>query len=84
MAAVALSGIDHDPSFGQSFKKKRCCVCAREGWERGEKSIGFHYVLGRCHWPVNDPATAAAAAGDTDLHSSSAFTAAAADKRETR
>lgn len=67
MAAVALSGIDHDLSFGQSFKKALLSV--REGSEErteekkreaDEKSIGFYYVFGWCHWPVNDPVTAAA------------------------
>lgn len=95
MAAVASSSIDHDPSFGQSFKKA-AAVCVRGeggrgggGREADKKSIGFHYVFGRCHWPVNDPVTAAAAGGrpgDTDLHSSSSSSfaaAAAADKRET-
>lgn len=69
MAAVALSGIDHDLSFGQSFKRG-AAVCVREkrgedGGEKkreaDEKSIGFHYVFGPCHWPVNDPVTTAAA-----------------------
>lgn len=27
--------------------------------KKGEKSIGFHYLVGQCHWPVNDPVTAA-------------------------
>lgn len=25
--------------------------------KRKEKSIGFHYPVGKCHWPVNDPVT---------------------------
>lgn len=27
--------------------------------KKAEKSIGFHYVVGQCHWPVNDPVTGA-------------------------
>lgn len=45
------------------------CVCEKSEGSTGgekkreadEKSIGFHYVFGPCHWPVNDPVTTAAA-----------------------
>ncbi len=29
----------------------------RESVRTQKKSIGFHYLVGQCHWPVNDPAT---------------------------
>lgn len=29
----------------------------KNGWEKEEKSIGFHYPVVLCHWPVNDPVT---------------------------
>lgn len=29
----------------------------KNAWEKEEKSIGFHYPVGQCHWPVNDPVT---------------------------
>lgn len=33
-------------------------VCVGKKKRVEEKSIGFHYVVGQCHWPVNDPVTA--------------------------
>ncbi len=33
-------------------------------WEQKKKSIGFHYLVGQCHWPVNDPATVPAQGWD--------------------
>lgn len=53
-----VRNIDHDLFFGQLFKRVKDCLCG-EGKKRvEEKSIGFHYVVGQCHWPVNDPVTA--------------------------
>lgn len=50
--------IDHDLSFGQLFRRATGCLCEK-GWKKGRrKSIGFHYLVGQCHWPVNDPVTA--------------------------
>ncbi len=33
-------------------------VWKRKQEKKEEKSIGFHYLVGQCHWPVNDPVTA--------------------------
>ncbi len=36
----------------------------RESVRTKKKSIGFHYLVGQCHWPVNDPATVPAQGWD--------------------
>lgn len=48
-------------SFGQLFRSATYCLCKKKkkGKKGEEKSIGFHYLVGQCHWPVNDPVTAA-------------------------
>lgn len=53
------STIDHDPSFGQRLRGAAADRLRERVSEEDEKSIAFHYVVGRCHWPVNDPVTAA-------------------------
>lgn len=55
-----LRTIDHDLSFGQRFRGAAADRLCERVSEEDEKSIAFHYVVGRCHWPVNDPVTAAA------------------------
>lgn len=32
--------------------------CVNKAKKREGKSIGIHYLVGQCHWPVNDPVTA--------------------------
>lgn len=46
-----------------SYSEVPQTACGRKGGERkkkkkAEKSIGFHYLVGQCHWSVNDPVTA--------------------------
>lgn len=58
-AVIQISGpIDHDLSFGQLFRSATDCLCEKRKKKKEEKSIGFHYLVGQCHWPVNDPVTA--------------------------
>lgn len=45
------------PSLRYSEGQQTACVKNKK--PQREKSIGFHYVVGQCHWPVNDPVTAA-------------------------
>lgn len=50
--------IDHDLSFSQLFRSPTDYLQGgKNAWEQEEKSIGFHYPVGQCHWPVNDPVT---------------------------
>lgn len=55
----ASSTIDHDPSFGRRLRGAAADRQRERASEEDEKSIAFHYAVGRCHWPVNDPVTAA-------------------------
>ena len=45
-----------------SYSEVPQTACGRKGGEKkkkkAEKSIGFHYLVGQCHWSVNDPVTA--------------------------
>lgn len=41
-----------------SYSNVSKIVCVGKKKRVEEKSIGFHYVVGQCHWPVNDPVTA--------------------------
>ncbi|XP_036969987.1 zinc finger protein 644 isoform X10 [Acanthopagrus latus] len=46
-----------------SYSEVPQTACGRKGGGRekkkkAEKSIGFHYLVGQCHWSVNDPVTA--------------------------
>lgn len=43
------------PLASYSEVPQTACVKKKK---KKEKSIGFHYVVGQCHWPVNDPVTA--------------------------
>lgn len=41
-----------------SYSEVPQTVCVKKkGGKKEEKSIGFHYLVGQCHWPVNDPVT---------------------------
>lgn len=54
-----LSTIDHDLSFGRRLRGAAADRLCERVSEEDQKSIAFHYVVGWCHWPVNDPVTAA-------------------------
>lgn len=45
---ASYSGVSQTACVKKKKKKKK----------KEEKSIGFHYMVGQCHWPVNDPVTA--------------------------
>lgn len=59
-AVIQRSGplITTCPLASYSEVPQTACVKNKTG-KKKEKSIGFHYLVGQCHWPVNDPVTAA-------------------------